>query len=95
MTLADALGLSLGLSTNSSAASEVFIRQPNSQNTNPQIFKANLASPSGFISASNFYLSNNDIIYINANGTTRWNRVISQFFPFPTFLNSVDRLIQD
>lgn len=96
LTLADALGLSLGLSTNSSAASEVFIiRQPNSQNTNPQIFKANLASPSGFISASNFYLSNNDIIYINANGTTRWNRVISQFFPFSTFLNSVDRLIQD
>mgnify|MGYP006228273447 CR=1 FL=1 len=40
-------------------------------------------------------LSDNDIVYVNAKGTTRWNRVISQFFPFSSFLNSVDNLIDD
>ena len=39
------------------------------------------------------YLKNEDIIYVNAKGTTRWNRVISQFFPFSTFLNSIDNLV--
>ena len=39
------------------------------------------------------YLSDNDIVYVNSKGTTRWNRVISQFFPFSSFLNSVDNLV--
>ena len=41
------------------------------------------------------YLKDNDVIYVNAKGTTRWNRVISQFFPFSSFLNSVDNLTTD
>ena len=50
-----------------------------------QIYIANLSSPSGFIDAGNFYLRDNDVIYVNAKGTTRWNRVISQFFRFRLF----------
>jgi polysaccharide export outer membrane protein len=61
----------------------------------PQIFRVDLSSPSGFLSAGNFYLTDNDIVYVNAKGTTRWNRVISQFFPFSSFLNSIDNLVDD
>ena len=95
LSLADALGQSFGLSTNTSNGSEVFIIRQSSIDDDPYIFVADLSSPSGFISAGNFYLSNNDIVYVNAKGTTRWNRVISQFFPFSSFLNSVDNLISD
>ena len=38
---------------------------------------------------------NNDIVYVNASGTARWNKVISQFFPFSSFLNSIDNLTND
>ena len=72
---------------------DVFIiRSGVSTNGDPIIFRANLSSPAGFLAAGNFNLLDNDIVYVNAKGTTRWNRVISQFFPFSTFLNSIDNL---
>ena len=94
LSLANAIGESKGLNTNTSEGEDVFVvRQIPSQD--PQIFRVDLSSPSGFFSAGNFYLTENDIVYVNAKGTTRWNRVISQFFPFSSFLNSIDNLIDE
>tara|TARA_X000000950_G_C13759944_1_gene596376 strand:- start:146 stop:1066 length:921 start_codon:yes stop_codon:yes gene_type:complete len=94
LSLANAIGESKGLNTNTAEGGDVFvIRQI--PNLEPQIFRVDLSSPSGFLSAGNFYLTNNDIVYVNAKGTTRWNRVISQFFPFSSFLNSIDNLVGD
>lgn len=95
ISLSNAIGESFGLNTNTAEASEVFIIRQNNNGEEPLIFHANLQSPSYFIEAGNFYLANNDIVYVNSSGTTRWNKVISQFFPFSTFLNSVDNLTSD
>ncbi len=92
ISLSDAIGESFGLNTNTSAASEVFIIRQGRLKDEPIIFHANLKTPSGFFEAGNFFLINNDIVYVNSSGTARWNRVISQFFPFSTFLNSIDNL---
>ena len=92
LSLADALGEVQGISTNTASGSNVFVIRQGLDGQNERIFKADLSSPSSFILAGNFYLQNNDIIYVNAKATTRWNRVISQFFPFSTFLNSIDNL---
>jgi polysaccharide export outer membrane protein len=94
ITLADAIGEVKGLNNNTSNGSEVFIIRQ-SLGGEPMILIADLSSPSGFLDAGRFYLEDNDIVYVNAKGTTRWNRVISQFFPFSSFLNSIDNLIQD
>tara|TARA_A100001011_G_scaffold302722_1_gene316489 strand:- start:855 stop:1709 length:855 start_codon:yes stop_codon:yes gene_type:complete len=94
LSLSKAIGEAKGLNTQTSEGEDVFvIRQNSSQD--PQIFRVDLSSPSGFLSAGNFYLANNDIVYVNAKGTTRWNRVISQFFPFTSFITSVDNLLDD
>ena len=95
ISLSKAIGESFGLNTNTAAASEVFIIRQNGVVEDPLIFHANLRNPSSFIEANNFYLKNNDIVYVNASGTTRWNKVISQFFPFSSFLNSIDNLTSD
>ena len=95
ISLSNAIGESFGLNTSTSAASEVFIIRQNTNGDDPLIFHANLKNPSSFIEAGNFYLENNDIVYVNASGTARWNKVISQFFPFSSFLNSVDNLTSD
>lgn len=95
LSLAEALGESNGLNTNTADGGQVFIIRQGVDSSDPEIYRANLSSPSGFISAGNFYLADNDIVYVNAKGTTRWNRVISQFFPFSSFLNSVDNLTSD
>ncbi len=94
LSLSNAIGESKGLNTNTSEGEDVFVIRQNF-NQDPQIFRVDLGSPSGFLSAGNFYLVDNDIVYVNAKGTTRWNRVISQFFPFSSFLNSIDNLIDD
>lgn len=92
LSLSEALGEAKGLNTNTSKGSEVFVIRNFDGKRPPKIFKANLSTPAGFIAAGNFYLTDNDIIYVNASGTSRWNRVISQFFPFSSFLNSIDNL---
>ena len=92
ISLAIAIGESFGLNTNTAEASQVFIIRQRGAGEDPLIFYANLENPSNFIGAGNFYLENNDIVYVNASGTTRWNKVISQFFPFSSFLNSIDNL---
>lgn len=96
LSLADALGESFGINTNTAEGSEVFIiRQANQNGEVPRIFRADLSNPAGFLAAGDFYLRTQDIVYVNAKGTTRWNRVVSQFFPFSTFLNSIDNLTSD
>ena len=80
ISLSNAIGESFGLNTSTSAASEVFIIRQNKADQDPLIFHANLKNPSNFIEAGNFYLEHNDIVYVNASGTARWNKVISQFF---------------
>ena len=93
ISLSDALGEVQGINTNTADGSKVFIVRQGAQA--PSIYVADLSSPSGFLDAGGFYLKDNDIIYVNAKNTTRWNRVISQFFPFSSFLNSVDNLTND
>lgn len=95
ISLSDAIGESFGLNTNTAAASEVFIIRQSQSIKDPLIFHANLQTPTGFFEAGNFYLMNNDIVYVNSSGTARWNKVISQFFPFSSFLNSIDNLTKD
>lgn len=95
ISLSDAIGEAFGLNTNTAAASEVFIIRQSQPEEDPMIFYANLKTPSGFLEAGNFFLINNDIVYVNTSSTARWNKVISQFFPFSTFLNSIDNLTKD
>ena len=95
LSLSDAIGESKGLNVNTASGSEVFVIRQNNEGRSAQIFHANLKNPSGFINAGKFYLLDNDIVYVNSNGTARWNKVISQFFPFSSFLNSVDNLTND
>ena len=42
--------------------------------------------------ANNFYMKSGDVIYVNASGIARWNRIIAQFFPFSTFVNAIDNI---
>jgi len=91
ISLSDALGASYGLNKNTAGPDVFIIRQGNDNNL-PQIFYVNLDNPSYLIDAGNFYLFDNDIVYVNSSGTTRWNKVISQFFPFASFLNTVDNI---
>ena len=91
LSLSDALGNFFGLNKNT-AGKDVFIIRQAIENNLPEIFYANLDHPSFLIDAGNFFLSDSDIVFINSSSTTRWNKVVSQFFPFASFLNTVDNI---
>ena len=90
LSLSDAIGEVRGLNNSTSDGTKVFIIR--NRTDEPRIFLVDLSSANGLILSNKFYLEDNDIVYVNAKGTTRWNRVISQFFPFSSFLNSIDNL---
>jgi polysaccharide biosynthesis/export protein len=94
VSLSDALGNSLGINKNT-AGKDIFIIRQAIDGSLPEIFYANLDHPSFLIDAGNFFLSDSDIVYVNSSSTTRWNKVISQFFPFASFLNTVDNINAD
>ena len=91
ISLSKAIGDAYGLNT-ITAGNDVFIIRQESHDSEPKIYYANLKDPSYFIDAGKFFLKNNDIIYVNSSGTTRWNKVVSQFFPFSALLSQVSNL---
>lgn len=95
MILSDAISRAGGLSNQTANGSQVYIIRKADDINEARIFQINLKSPSGFVLASKFKLKPQDIVFVGPANIARWNRVISQFFPFTTFLNAVDNLQSD
>lgn len=92
MTLSDALGESLGLNPLSASASRVYILRSNTNDHSTKLYHLNLMSLGDFGLANQFKLQSNDIIYVDATGLARWQRVINQIIPFSSMITTVDRL---
>ncbi|KCY45386.1 polysaccharide biosynthesis/export family protein [Acinetobacter baumannii 1505311] len=94
MTLSDALGESLGINPNSASASRIYVVRTNPNDRTTEIYHLNLMSLGDFGLANQFRLRSNDIVYIDATGFTRWQRVVNQIIPFSNALYNIDRLGQ-
>ncbi|MFK4205753.1 polysaccharide biosynthesis/export family protein [Acinetobacter junii] len=94
MTLSDALGESLGLNPLSASASRIYVLRTNPNDRNTELYHLNLMSLGDFGLANQFRLRSNDIVYVDATGLTRWQRVINQVIPFSSALYNFDRLGQ-
>lgn len=94
MTLSDALGESLGINPNSASASRIYVLRTNPNDRHTELYHLNLMSLGDFGLANQFKLRSNDIVYIDATGLTRWQRIINQIIPFSNALYNIDRLGQ-
>lgn len=94
MTLSDALGESLGINPNSASASRIYVLRTNPNNHHTELYHLNLLSLGDFGLANQFKLRSNDIIYVDATGLTRWQRIVNQIIPFSNALYNIDRLGQ-
>ena len=56
------------------------------------IYHLNLSSIGNLALANQFSMKKNDIVYIDATGLTRWQRVVNQIIPFSSALYSFDQL---
>lgn len=94
MTLSDALGESLGINPLSASRSKIYVVRSSPNNQMTEIYHLNLTSIGDFGLANQFKMRSNDIIYVDASGLARWQRVVNQVIPFSNMIYSVDRLGQ-
>ncbi len=94
MTLSDVLGESAGISPFSASSARIYVMRTNPADQASTIYKLNLSSIGNFALANQFQMQKNDIVYIDATGLTRWQRVINQIIPFSSALYNFDRLGQ-
>ncbi|WP_034594854.1 polysaccharide biosynthesis/export family protein [Acinetobacter sp. NIPH 298] len=92
MTLSDALGESLGINPNSASASRIYVLRSNPNDRSTALYHMNLMSLGDFGLANQFRLRSNDIVYVDATGLTRWQRIVNQVIPFSNALYNIDRL---
>lgn len=92
MSLSDVLGESLGLNPLSASRSKIYIvrSQPNAVHT--EVYQMDLSSIADFGLANQFKMRSNDIVYVDASGLARWQRVVNQIIPFSNALYNLDRL---
>lgn len=92
ITLADAISLAEGLSTQTSNPRGVFVIRRQDDQNESAVYRANLNDASKFLIAGDFRLLPGDIVYVGPSDITKWNRFISQLFPFASFVNQIDNI---
>ena len=92
LTLSDAIAQAQGLSPVTSKGNAVFVVRKDYEGNNGFVYRANFNNASEFVIAGEFILIPGDIVFVGAADITKWNRFISQLFPFASFLNQVDNL---
>jgi polysaccharide export outer membrane protein len=80
MTLTEALGEAGGLSQLSSAARQVYVIR-NANDLQPVVYNLDAASPVALALAENFELDPRDVVFVDASGLARFNRILSLIIP--------------
>lgn len=92
MTLSDVLGESQGINPLSASAGRIYVLRSNPNDQSTELYHMSLGSLGDFGIANQFKMRSNDIVYIDATGLTRWQRVINQIIPFSSIINTANNL---
>ncbi|WP_043970943.1 MULTISPECIES: polysaccharide biosynthesis/export family protein [Acinetobacter] len=92
MTLSDVLGESEGINPYSASAARIYVMRTDLNTHKSTVYHLNLSNFGNLALANQFAMQKNDIVYIDATGLTRWQRIMNQVIPFSSALYSFDRL---
>ncbi|WP_432525570.1 polysaccharide biosynthesis/export family protein [Moraxella sp. ZY21109] len=92
MTLSDTLGESLGVNPMYASAKRIYILRTDLNSKQTNIYVMDLATLGNFGLANQFAMNRNDIVYVDATGIARWQRIVSQLVPFSSAINSFAQL---
>jgi polysaccharide export outer membrane protein len=87
MSLADALGEAGGLNQLSSAARQIYVIR--NTGAEPLVYNLDGESPVALALAGNFELNPRDVVFVDASGLSRYNRIISLILPSAAVATSV------
>lgn len=92
MTLSDVLGESEGINPYSASAARIYVMRTDLNTKQSTIYHLNLSSIGNLALANQFAMQKNDIVYIDATGLSRWQRIMNQIIPFSSALYTFDQL---
>ncbi len=93
MTLSDVLGESEGVNPYSASAARIFVMRTDLSTNNLCNLSFEFKPALGNLALANqFQMQKNDIVYIDATGLTRWQRIMNQIVPFSSALYTFDQL---
>ncbi|TXD97477.1 sugar ABC transporter substrate-binding protein [Psychrobacter frigidicola] len=92
ISLAQVLGESNGLNSNTANAAKIYVVRDNPANRYTNIYYVDMQTITSFALANRFEMQPNDIVYVDPTGLTRWNRIISSLLPSSSAINSISRL---
>jgi polysaccharide export outer membrane protein len=81
LTLNEALGEAGGVSTANGEPRQIYVVRNTSDAHHPLVYHLDAASPVALALAESFELQAKDVIYVDATGLTRWNRVVNLILP--------------
>lgn len=80
LSLTQALGEAGGLNQLSSAAKQIYVVR-NAAEVDPLVYNLDAASPVAMALADNFELRRNDVVFVDASGLARFNRLLNLILP--------------
>ena len=89
LSLAQVLGESRGLNATTADAAKIYVVRENPVYRNTDIYYVDMQTITSFPLASRFDMHPNDIVYVDATGLTRWNRVLSAILPSASAVNVI------
>lgn len=92
MTLSDVLGESEGINPYTASAARIYVMRTDLKTKQSTIYHLNLSSIGNLALANQFAMQKNDIVYIDATGLSRWQRIMNQIIPFSSALYTFDQL---
>lgn len=92
ISLAQVLGESNGLNSNTANASKIYVVRDNLNTKTTDIYYADMQTITSLALANRFEMRANDIIYVDPTGLTRWNRVLSSILPSTSTVRSLSGL---
>ena len=93
LTLGSAISQSNGLSPATSNSNKVFVIRGSEKGG--VVYRTSFSNSSNLLISGQFNLLPGDIVYVGPANIAKWNRYISQLFPFASFINQVDAITTD
>jgi polysaccharide export outer membrane protein len=81
LTLNDALASAAGVNPSTAEAAGVYVVRPTEDPAAPQVFHLDSTSPVALALAEHFELQPKDVVYVDATGLARWNRIVNLLLP--------------
>jgi len=92
MSLAEAIGISEGLTPQSADPSRIFVIRGDLQQ--PSVYQLDARQPDALLMATMFQLQPRDVVYVAVNDLARWNRVLNLIVPTIQAIWQTDSLLR-